>query len=58
MSGEHGELTLDKFSPEEISTSGNSRLKELTEKYSDQSLLDRINSYVESHDKYEKSSTW
>ncbi len=49
--------TIRIFPSKEISTSSNARVKEVLTKLTDKSTFDRIVSYTETHDKWEKS-TW
>lgn len=52
---ERSGLKIRIFPSKEISTSSNARVKEALTKLTDKSVLDRIVSYKEVHDKWEKS---
>lgn len=50
------EVKIEPFSGEAISNSSNPKVKEILEKLEDESIVNRIRSYAETHSKYEKSA--
>ena len=55
---EENELKIEPFSGEAIGNSSNPKVKEILEKLEDEAIVNRIRSYTESHDRYEKHGTW
>jgi hypothetical protein len=53
---EEDEPKIEPFSGEAMGNSSNPKVKEILSKLEDESIVNRIRSYAESHDKYEKSA--